>query len=604
MSTPIKIVNVILFSLIIIYLIAGVITLYLNHHGIKELYEYASLNLTYTLFMTDYPLFYKALGISAFFSFSITSLIAFLPKAELLHGNAKFATFLEMKKKMKLFNNKGIIIGMYGRKLIRYAGKQFVSIAAGTRSGKGASVLIPNLLDHDESCVVMDVKVENFMITSKYRKYIKGQEVYLFNPFSYDTHGYNCLDYVDMDDLTNRDLRLNDIASILYPAKGDETTRFFANKAKNLFIGLCYLCNDILKSDEGLELIEEQDLILNFSLPSILNLAQNFTITYTDDDELQTISEFDEVVEYLEYLNILSSRTKEKLQGYLNTKAENTKSSIWSTFIAPLEEFFDIDVTKAATMTSDFDLRDVRKKKMTIYIGIPANHLNKCELILNIFWSQLISVNTAELPSENPKLKYECVLFMDEFAAMGYLEIMDKSISFIAGYNLRAVIIYQNDAQLEKPVTQGGYGKEGARNILSNIPCKIYFSQELNEDAKSLSETLGYKTVTQKTKNYNSGRGMLEKGTYARHITKAKRALMLPQEIREMTFKDSLIVITGEKPIKATKPFYFKEKFFINKLKSVSPYLRSIKTIPSQIQFEKAFQDGETKININKKEYL
>jgi len=596
----------IFFSLIITYFTTGLLTLKLNHFDVKSLFEYASIDLTYQLFLQNYTLFYKALGMSLAGSFFFTLSIAFFPKKETIHGKARFAGGDDIKNKMNLYQDSGIIVGMIGKKLLRYAGKQFVSVAAGTRSGKGASLLVPNLLDCEDSCVVMDVKVENFMITSKYRKYILEQEVYLFNPFSYETHRYNPLDYINMNDITNRDLALNDIGNILYPQKGDSTTKFFQGKARNLFIGVCYLCNDILQSEKTMKMINEQnnDLDLNFSLPSILDIAQNLSLSYDDDGETEILSDFDEIVEYLKYEEVISSRTIQKLNAYMSTKAENTKSGIWSTFISPLEEFFDIDVTRAATKTSDFDLREVRKKKMTIYVGIPSDHLNKCELILNIFWSQLINQNLSEFPSENTELKHSCLLLMDEFSSMGYMDVLAKTITLIAGYDLRLVIAYHNNAQLEKPIAEGGYGKEGAKNILSNIPCKIYFAQELNEDAKALSETMGYKTVKQKSRNRNSGRGVLEHGTTGGQTTEVKRALMLPQEIRGLKFTESLVLITGEKPIKAKKPLYFNENLFINKLKMVSPYLRNIKGIPTQAQFEKSFQDGETKIVINTKEKI
>ena len=160
------------------------------------------------------------------------------------------------------------------------------------------------------------------------------------------------------------------------------------------------------------------------------------------------------------------------------------------------------------------------------------------------------------------------------------------------------VIIYHNNAQLEKPITQGGYGREGAKNILSNVACKIYFSQDLNEDAEALSKSLGYKTVKKKNQNQNSGRGLLDHGTTGRQISDEKRALMLPQEIREMKFDKSLILITGENPIQAKKPLYFTEKVFIDKLRIVSPSLREVKGIPTETQFKQAFQNGETSISI------
>ena len=71
-------------------------------------------------------------------------------------------------------------------KLLHYSGQQFALLAAPTRSGKGVGIVIPNLLSYKSSVVVLDIKQENFNLTSGYRKEVLGQEVYLFNPFAED----------------------------------------------------------------------------------------------------------------------------------------------------------------------------------------------------------------------------------------------------------------------------------------------------------------------------------------------------------------------------------------------------------------------------------
>jgi hypothetical protein len=54
----------------------------------------------------------------------------------------------------------------------------------------------------------------------------------------------------------------------------------------------------------------------------------------------------------------------------------------------------------------------VRKKKMIVYIGIQRNKLAESRLIVNLFFSQLINVNTKELPQNNPALQYRCLLMV------------------------------------------------------------------------------------------------------------------------------------------------------------------------------------------------
>jgi type IV secretory pathway TraG/TraD family ATPase VirD4 len=112
-------------------------------------------------------------------------------------------------------------------------------------------------------------------------------------------------------------------------------------------------------------------------------------------------------------------------------------------------------VLDKATSSNDFLLTDVRKKKMTIYIGIQPNKLAESRLIINLFFSQLINLNTKELPKSNPDLKYQCLLLMDEFTSIGKVEIIASAVSYMAGYNIRLLPIIQSMSQLDAT-----YGRE------------------------------------------------------------------------------------------------------------------------------------------------
>ncbi|AIR81561.1 type IV secretion system protein VirD4 (plasmid) [Campylobacter fetus subsp. venerealis 97/608] len=272
----------------------------------------------------------------------------------------------------------------------------------------------------------------------------------------------------------------------------------------------------------------------------------------------------------------------------MSIKSDNERSSAKGSFISPLTQFRS-DNMRLATSGNDFDFRDLRKKKMTIFVGITPDQLTNAKLILNIFWQQLILVNTKELPQANKELKYPVMLLMDEFTASGYLATYLKGISFIAGYGLRSVMIYQSNSQLETNPPEG-YGREGAKTLLTNHACQIYYTPREQEDAEKISKMLGTMTVKNRSRNLGQGGGGSE--------SDASRALMLPQELREMKFEDELITIDNGKPILCNKAFYYSDPYFMNKFKAISPSLNSIKGIPSKKQLEAAIQNGETRIEI------
>ena len=134
------------------------------------------------------------------------------PSKRSLHGDARFASASEIKK-AGLVDGKGIIVGKKGADYLMFDGPQHVLVSAPTRSGKGVSVVIPNLLTWPQSVVGLDIKRENWDLTSGYRsKY--GQRCYLFNPGASDgrTHRYNPLERVAR--IENPEQRYTELAKI------------------------------------------------------------------------------------------------------------------------------------------------------------------------------------------------------------------------------------------------------------------------------------------------------------------------------------------------------------------------------------------------------
>ena len=89
-------------------------------------------------------------------------------------GNAKWAAQDEIRKS-GLLNNKGIILAKSRNQYLMNDAATHALLVAPTRSGKGAGVVIPTLLNWQGSLVCLDIKHENYQITSGFRKKC-GQE--------------------------------------------------------------------------------------------------------------------------------------------------------------------------------------------------------------------------------------------------------------------------------------------------------------------------------------------------------------------------------------------------------------------------------------------
>jgi type IV secretion system protein VirD4 len=491
----------------------------------------------------EYAPFVGKIKTGGFLGFGLSGLVwlavavlVLKPRAKALHGDAKFASGGELASKGFFKDaDRGVVVGRHGGKLMKLDGQQFAILAAPTRSGKGVGVVIPNLLEYRESMVVLDIKQENFDLTSGWRK-SQGQEVFLFNPFAEDrrTHRWNPLRYVS-EDPAFRVSDLMSIAAMLYPDGADEQ-KFWVSQARNAFMAFALYLFDHYA--EG--------VAQGFPFARRPTLGAVYRLSSGDGTELKP------------YLKKLASRpflSEPGRQAFANlvSQADETFASIMGTLKEPLNAWIN-PVLDAATSEDDFLLTDVRRKKMTIYIGIQPNKLAEARLIVNLFFSQLINQNTRELPSANPALKVQCLLLMDEFTSIGRVDIIASAVSYMAGYNIRLLPIIQSMAQLDAV-----YGKELSRTIITNHALQIVYTPREQQDANDYSEMLGTTTVKRKTIT----RG---KETSRSEVIE-KRALMLPQELKAMPGEKEIVFYEGiPNPVMCEKIAYYKERYFTSRL--------------------------------------
>lgn len=514
---------------------------------------------------------YRASGI-ALAIIAIPALAIYLiPSKKKLFGEARFAKRIDIQK-AGLLGDKGIIVGQLGSRYLMFGGQQHAIISAPTRSGKGVGIVIPNLLNWPESVVVLDIKQENWDITSGYRQK-HGQECFLFNPAAadYRTHRYNPLAYISADP----NFRIDDvqkIANMLFPdVQGTDV--IWTATPRGLFLGVV--------------------LYLAETPEKPVTLGQVVRETLKDGDGSQYFASV--INDRVTAGNPLSNACVRALNSYISISAENTRAGIMTSFRSRLELWMN-PLVDAATSANDFDLRDVRKKKMSIYLGVTPDNLERMAPLLNLFFQQLIDLNTRELPNQNKQIKYSCMLLMDEFTAIGKIGILSKGISYIAGYGLRMLPIIQSPAQLVDV-----YGADAAQTFTTNHALNIIFPPKASETqtAKDISEWLGYDTV--KTQSQSRSRKLFNKDNDSNSTSEQQRALMLPQEITGLGQRRELIIMENVPPILADKVIYFKDIIFVDRLKKISKTLRNLGgKLPTQQQMDEAISAGELAARVPK----
>jgi type IV secretory pathway TraG/TraD family ATPase VirD4 len=108
------------------------------------------------------------------------------------------------------------------------------------------------------------------------------------------------------------------------------------------------------------------------------------------------------------------------------------------------------------------------------------------------------------------------------------------------------------------------YGRPAARNLATNHMARIFFAPQDLEDAREYSETLGYLTERRESRSQSHSAG--RSGASSVSHSEERRALMLPQELREMDPEKEIVLLQGIKPIYTDKIRYFEDPSFTARL--------------------------------------
>src|SRR5579884_3657628 len=138
-----------------------------------------------------------------------------------------------------LITDRGLLVGRDEADLLRLNGEGHIVTVAPTRSGKGISCVIPNLLDHPGSALITDPKGENYAVTASWRRRA-GQDVHALDPFGLvgQLASYNPLDLVDITSIDAADdARM--LADMLVLGEGREAgdQSFWNEEARGLLTG-------------------------------------------------------------------------------------------------------------------------------------------------------------------------------------------------------------------------------------------------------------------------------------------------------------------------------------------------------------------------------
>ncbi|MBI0533581.1 type IV secretory system conjugative DNA transfer family protein (plasmid) [Sphingomonas citri] len=503
--------------------------------------------------LRSYPIVYKPflVGLAAGLVLTVITIISSLFRRQKLHGDARWARIGEVRKG-KLLGTSGIVLGKFGGKVMRFGGPEHVLLEAPTRAGKGVGVIIPNLLDWPDSLVVLDIKQENFDNTAGYRLKVLGQRVVLFNPLDPkgNTARYNPLSYINRHDPVEVINELQKIGMMLFPdpVSGDN---FWAESARTAFLGVAaYVAATV---DDGTD-------VLPFTMGEIYR-------QFAAGDAAKRFPKI--IAKRLQAGRPLSGGCVSALRDF-TTASPNTFTSIRQSVTAKINAWLNPYVD-AATSESDFDLSEFRDQRISLYLGVSPDDLERVAPIYGLLFQQLIDRNVRELP-KGDRHQVKVLVALDEFASLGKCSVLAQAFSYVAGYGLRLLPAFQSIEQI-----QGVYGDKVAADIERNCAVRLVLRPAGLSDAKKISDQLGSYTYKAKSRNMGTWGG----GGGSTSETDQRRPLLLPQEVEMLPENDLIVFRRGMYATYGKKVRYYAEKKLAVRTRIPAPAMPAIRVDPA-----------------------
>ena len=446
------------------------------------------------------------------------------------HGSARFANRKELKK---LQHEDGLLIGRnpHTGRLLRYDGPAHLITLAPTRAGKGVGTVIPNLLAAERSVLVIDPKGENARIAGEARR--RFGTVHVLDPFEVSGHpsaAYNPLDRLTPDSLDLGEDAASLTEALVMDPPGQVTEAHWNEEAKAILGGLIMFCVCHEDRDRrSLATVREYLTLPPEKLRALLELMQ-------DSDEAGG----------------LIARAANRFLG----KADREAASVLSN-AQRHTHFLDSPRIAKCLARSDFAFSDLRHRITSVFLVLPPNRMDAYSRWLRLLVSQALQdiARDAELPQNasegrSERLNAPALFLLDEFAALGRLEAVERAMGLMAGYGLQLWPILQDMSQLRDL-----YG-ERAGTFIANAGVQQVFGVNDFETAKWLSQMIGQETTGFQTDSFKPGDGP----SFSNNLT--GRDLLTPDEIMQLPPDRQLLRVQGQATAIAQKLRYYADPEF------------------------------------------
>jgi type IV secretion system protein VirD4 len=375
---------------------------------------------------------------------------------------SRFATLKDLEAAGLLGGQPGksVLLGTFGKGRsaidVRYSGDSHFFVNGPSRSGKGRGFVMPNLLEYQGSVIVLDVKRENYKLTGPARMAM-GQRCFVFAPGSAQSHRWNPLDFVRP--WPERSTDLINLAATLLPISEKEDG-YWKKTARGLLAGILGY------------VLESMTMEGRRNLRSVLRMfstGQSFSVVLTNI--IAAEPDLDQFIlnSFRQHLG-RDEEQRPSFEGHVTTA---------------LSAFNNLLISEACA-ASDFDIRDLRRNPLSLFIAAPVSDFGTVEPIIRLLIQQIHDVMLRSLPGKDEP--HRILMMLDEFYQFERLPEIIKRAPLVAGYGLTIALVAQNIPQIDER-----YGQQTRNALLGNMDIKLSIAVGDDATAHIVSDNLGRK---------------------------------------------------------------------------------------------------------------
>jgi type IV secretion system protein VirD4 len=431
------------------------------------------------------------------------------------HGTTTWATRKDVRQS-RLFAKRGLVLGSFRGRVLRFDGQENVLLVGPQRAGKGTGIIIPSLLELEEHTIVIDVRGETWRDTAGHRRtFSRCLKLALTQPGS---------------------IRFNPLLEI---RKG--TGSEFMDAA---LLGEMVITGGHNKADFDHWERTAKSLITCGMLyevhtrrvPTLAHLARFWS---------QPGRSINAALRHI-VATAPTPQVAELAQEVLN-KSGNEGSSVLSTMMSQL--FLFRDPTLAAnTSTSDFRLDDFTRhdRWTSLYIVLSPGEEEHIRPFMRMFLRMAFQ-RWLELSDQQHRI----TLLMDEFTSWGRMPFFAQNLAVLGGRGIRTLVAVQNIPQLRDT-----YGH--ADTITEQCKVRVYFAANGQTTGQEISRQTGTGTATTIQESHQAkGWSWVMWDSKSAQQQQHARALLTDGEAMQIPETHAVIQVAGHAPIWAKKlPFY------------------------------------------------